>query len=276
MKNFLTIDLEDYYQVTGLSDIVQYDNWDNYESHIERNIDIVLGALGDTKATFFVLGWEAEKRPGLIKRIARAGHEIATHGRRHKLITHMNKEEFAEDMKREVKLLEDLTGEKVLGHRAPSFSITDDTPWAFEVMADLGLKYDSSVFPIKRRRGGIKGVGMEPYIVETSSCLFYEFPLAVTRFLGWELPVAGGGFFRTYPYWFTRRAILKNNHLGIPVVVYLHPWEFDPGQPRLKSVFSRNGFNHYINLGTTLKKLRNLLRDFDFIPIRSYFKEKQD
>ena len=273
MKNFITIDLEDYYQVTGFSDVVRYDRWGTYESRVERNTNIVLEALGDNKATFFILGWEAEKRPGLIKKIAGAGHEIATHGRRHKLITNMNKEEFAEDMKREVKLLEDLTGEKVLGHRAPSFSITDDTPWAFEVMADLGLKYDSSVFPIKRRHGGIPEAGMKPFSIETSAGVIYEFPLAVTNFLGKTLPVAGGGFFRLYPYWFTRRAMLENNRSDIPVVVYLHPWEFDPGQPRLKSFFSRNGFNHYVNLDKTLKKFRKLLIDFEFTPIRNYFDE---
>lgn len=268
MNNFLTIDLEDYYQVSGMSDVAPFGKWGDFESRVERNTDVLLEALGEVKATFFVLGWEAQKRPTVIKKIAESGHEIATHGMKHRLITSLSEKEFTSDLQSAVNLLEDLTGNKILGHRAPSFSITDEIPWAFEVMAGVGLKYDSSVVPVKRRRGGIENAERKPYKVKTPAGTILEYPLAVMKIMGRKLPVAGGGFFRLYPYELTRWAMRKLNDNGCPVVVYIHPWEFDPGQPRLKSFFSMDGFNHYVGLGASLKKLRKLLVDFDFIPIR--------
>ena len=271
MKNFLTIDLEDYYQVTGFSDVVPLNEWDLYESRIERNVEFLLQAFEGIKATFFVLGYEAEKRPQLIKLIAENGHEIATHGRRHRLITDMNRKDFADDLKSAVELLEDLTGKKILGHRAPSFSIIEQTSWAYKVMAELGLKYDSSVFPTTRKRGGIERAEMKPYKINTGKNSLYEFPLAVVKVLGRKVPVAGGGFFRLYPYWVTKNAIRSCNSKGIPIVVYVHPWEFDPGQPHLKSMFNPDGFKHYINVNRNRDKFRKLLKDFEFIPIKDYF-----
>lgn len=272
MINLLTIDLEDYYHVSGMADIAPFEKWDSVESRIEKNVDILLEALGETKATFFVLGWVAEKYPGLIRKIVESGHEIASHGRNHKLITQMTKEEFSNDLEASIKLLEDLTGKPIIGYRAPSFSITEQTLWAFEVMANQGLKYDSSIYPIKRRRGGVAKAELKPFILKTSSGEITEFPLTVWSLLGKKIPVGGGGFFRLYPYWMTKSLIKNINSAGRPAIVYLHPWEFDFRQPHLKSIFSRNGFNHYIGLKSTSEKLRKLLLDFKFTTIKDYLK----
>jgi len=270
MKNLITIDLEDYYQVSGLADVVPFSSWTRRESRIAANTERVLECLGEIKATFFVLGWEAEKRPEIIRTIASAGHEIATHGMQHDLITSMNRQSFKQDLDISIKLLQDITGQDILGFRAPSFSITPDTEWAYEVMIQSGLKYDSSVFPVKRSRGGVAGSEKAPFKIETEAGTLVEFPLAVSDFLGREIPVAGGGFFRFYPYFFTRNAIKQINDSGRPVVVYLHPWELDPDQPRLKSTFSSDGFKHYYGLKSTAKKFNKLLKDFEFSTLKDY------
>jgi polysaccharide deacetylase family protein (PEP-CTERM system associated) len=272
MKNILTVDLEDYYQTSGMSDLAPIEKWTEFESRIERNVDILLELLDNIKATFFVLGWEAQRHPELIQKIAELGHEIATHGNLHRLITSLNRDEFREDLKSSIDFLEDATGEKVLGHRAPSFSISDETPWAFEVMAELGLKYDSSVFPVKRKRGGVEGAQRTPYEINCSAGSMTEYPLSVMDFMGKRLPVAGGGFFRLYPYRLTKWAIGDLNRKGIPVVVYLHPWEIDSKQPRIKSFFTRNGFNQYVGIESTQKKLKQLLLDFEFVAIKDHLR----
>ncbi|TKJ41138.1 polysaccharide deacetylase [candidate division LCP-89 bacterium B3_LCP] len=276
MKNLLTIDLEDYYQTSGMSDLAPIARWSEFEKRIEPNVECVLEVLGDVKATFFVLGWEAQRHPQLIRKIFERGHEIATHGEYHRLITSLSRDEFTSDLKSAIEFLEDTTGDKVLGHRAPSFSITDETPWAFEVMTELGLKYDSSVFPVKRKRGGIEGVQRTPYDINCTTGKITEYPLAVMDFVGRKLPVAGGGFFRIYPYWLTKRAITDLNDKSIPAVVYLHPWELDPQQPKLKSFFDRSGFNQYVGLNSTKKKLKQLLMDFEFTTIKDHLNTKYE
>jgi len=270
MKNLLTIDVEDYYQVSGLSDLAPYSKWDDFTSRIESSLEVILSALSSIKATFFILGYEAEKRPQLVKRISALGHNTASHGKSHRLIYNMSPQEFKAELSDSIKRLEDLTGKAVLGYRAPSFSIIAETMWAFEVMAELGLKYDSSIVPVTRRRGGIPGAEEKPFYIDTPSGKILEFPLPVTVFLGKKIPVAGGGFFRFYPYYFTQKAISKTNNQGLPVTVYLHPWEFDPLQPRLRSFFNPNGFKHYYNLNRTLNKFRRLLKDFQFISMEEY------
>ena len=274
MINLLTVDLEDYYHVSGMADVAPIEKWDDFKSRIENNVDVLLETLGETKATFFVLGWVAEKYPCLIRKISGSGHEIASHGRNHRLITQMSKEEFTTDLELSIKTLEDLTGNSIIGYRAPSFSITDQTSWAFEIMANQGLKYDSSVFPKKRRRGGMARAELKPYVIETSSGRIVEFPLTVCSFIRKKLPVGGGGFFRLYPYWMTRAMIKSINSSSRPTIVYIHPWELDARQPRLKSLISRDGFNHYIGLRSTVKKLRKLLLDFKFTTIKEYLSMK--
>jgi polysaccharide deacetylase family protein (PEP-CTERM system associated) len=270
MRNFLTIDVEEYFQVSGFTNVVTFDNWRKMECRLEIGLHKILEMLDDVKSTFFILGWVAENKPDLVKKIAQTGNEIATHGRFHRFVNSLSPEEFRADLNYAKKQLEDLIGIPVIGHRAPSFSITKEIPWAFEVLAEIGFKYDSSVYPIKRRLGGIAGESVRPYKITTNSGDLWEFPLAVTSILGRKLPVAGGGFFRLYPYWFTKRAIASLNCQGIPVVVYLHPWEFDPQQPRLKSRYSINGFNHYINLEKAEVKFQKLLKDFSFTSFESY------
>jgi len=270
MRNFLTFDVEDYYQVSGLSDVSPFVDWKKHESRTERNVDILLETLGEVKGTFFMLGWEAERNPHLVKKIAGGGQEIATHGYSHRMLSEISRDEFRSDLDRSVKYLEDTSGGKIWGHRAPSFSITNDNLWTFEVMAELGIKYDSSIVPVKRRRGGIDGADIRPYTVATAYGDLWEFPLAVADVKGKKIPIAGGGFFRLFPYRFTKKKIEELNAQGIPVVVYLHPWEFDPKQPRLKSFFTRNGFNHYVNISKTLSKFRNLIKDFEFTSFRNY------
>ena len=270
MNNLITIDLEDYYHVSGLQDVAPREKWNDFSGRIEIGANIILEALDGVKATFFVLGWVAKKYPDLVKKISAAGHEIATHGCNHSLIDSLTRKEFLEDLRKAKCGLEDLSGKPVKGHRAPSFSVTDKTPWAFEAIAEAGLIYDSSVFPVKRRRGGISGSSLEPYLVETSFGSVIEFPLTVFDFCKRKFPAAGGGFFRLYPYCLTAKIIQAVNRSGRPAVIYLHPWEFDSDQPKLKSRLSRNGFNHYIGLKTTIKKFRKLIRDFSLISMEDY------
>jgi polysaccharide deacetylase family protein (PEP-CTERM system associated) len=262
IENFLTVDLEDYYQVSGMADVAPIGTWGDFESRIEGSVERLLEALGSVKATFFVLGWQAERRPEIVRRIDRAGHEIATHGRLHRLVTSLSREEFREDISAGVRTLEDLIGKAVFGHRAPSFSVTDQTPWVFEVLVELGLRYDSSVVPARRSRGGMPGAGTRPYVIDTPAGPLLEFPVCVWKIAGCMVPAAGGGFLRTYPYWLTTRIIRRMNAAGVPAVVYVHPWEADPGQPRLKSQWTRDGFKHYVGLRTTRGKVRRLSMDF--------------
>lgn len=273
MINLLTIDLEEYFQVSGLSDVAQKENWGGFDSRVEDNVSKLTDILGETKATFFVLGWIAKKFPELVRKISDAGHEIASHGKDHRLINSMTEKEFSADLSDSIKLLEDLTDMPVLGFRAPSFSITEDTFWAFEAMAGLGMKYDSSVFPVKRRRGGIEGTEKKLYKIKTSKGSIIEFPLPVWNFFGKNIPFGGGGFLRMYPYWLTKTITKNINEQGRSAVVYLHPWEIDPLQPRLKNKLTRNGFNHYVGLKTTIKKLQKMLEDFKFTSIRDYLKD---
>jgi polysaccharide deacetylase family protein (PEP-CTERM system associated) len=268
MINFLTIDVEEYFQVSGLSDVAPREKWENFESRIEQGVELLLNLLKDTKATFFVLGWIAGRKPELIKKISNLGHEVATHGMDHKLVTSMSREEFKDDVNASIRLLEDLTRKPVIGHRAPSFSITEKSQWALDILAQSGLKYDSSVFPLRRRRGGWSGAEEMPYRALTACGEILEFPLPVWDFLGKRIPAVGGGFFRLYPYWMTKNILRKINSAGRPAVFYLHPWEIDAGQPRLKSRLTRDGFNHYVGLKTSCDKLKRLLADFQFTSIQ--------
>lgn len=276
MTNLLTVDVEDYFHVSGMTDVVPFEKWDDFESRVERNLEILFEVLEETKATFFILGWVAKKSPSLIRRIDELGHEVASHGQNHRLVTSMTQEEFRKDLNESVKLIEDLIGKPVLGYRAPSCSITRETSWAFEVIASLGLKYDSSVFPVKRRRGGIPGAEMKPYTIDTPEGSIMEFPLAVWNLLGKKMPVGGGGFLRFYPYWLTRKSMKKLNSKEHPVVVYVHPWEIDTEQPRLKSILTRDGFNHYYGQKTTLMKIKKILADFEFFPIKDYLNQQEE
>lgn len=269
MINALTVDVEDYYHVSAFDSVVGFANWENQQSRIEANVRKVLDILAQegVRATFFVLGWVAQHFPGVVKAIYSAGHEIATHGYAHRLVYDQTPDEFQADVQRSLDVIQDLTGEKIIGYRAPSFSITPKSVWALEVLEACGLKYDSSVFPTRplvHNRYGFPGAPTRPYQIRPG---FWEFPITTFRFLGRDFPVGGGGWLRHYPYEITRWGLRRVNAEGRPGLVYLHPWELDPDQPRIKACLWRQ-FLHYRNLDKTADKLRALCQDFRFAPIR--------
>lgn len=270
IPNALTIDVEDYYHVSAFESVVRFEDWDAYEGRIHQNtlklLDL-LAAAGVT-ATFFVLGWVAEHHPALVKAIHAAGHEVASHGYRHRLLYQMTPPEFREDTERSKKLLEDLCGKPVIGFRAPSYSIIRTTLWCLDVLNELGFEYDSSIFPIHHDRYGIPNFPRFPHRIRAGTANgVWEFPLSTVSLGNCNLPVAGGGYFRILPYAVTRWAIHRLNTIDHqPAVVYLHPWEIDPNQPRIRGPWISR-VRHYANLSKTETKLRRLLRDFSFAPI---------
>lgn len=266
MINAFTIDVEDYYHVSNFESIVQFSDWNSYESRVVRNTDKLLELLAKEgiKGTFFVLGWVAENFPEVVTKIKSAGHEIASHGYAHKLVYNQTPEEFTLDLKKSVDMIENLIGDKVLGFRAASFSITQKSMWAIDILKAQGLKYDSSVFPILHHRYGIPDAPTHPYQIREG---FWEFPMTTINFFGKNVPICGGGYLRLYPYWLTRLGIKQLNKKGKPVIVYAHPWEIDTEQPRLESTLL-NKFRQYHNLEKTEARLRALCRDFQFASVR--------
>lgn len=265
ITNALTIDFEDWYQ--GLE--IPYSEWDQFEDRIEAVGDKLLRILAETntKATFFMLGYVAEKHPQIVRRIEAEGHEIGTHGFSHTLIYTQTPEVFKQELTRSIKYLEDLTGKKVLGHRAPFFSITKDSLWALDILGELGVKYDSSIFPILNYRYGIADSPRFPYTIKREKHEFVEFPISTLKLPGFTMPISGGAYFRIYPYQLTKQAIKAVNRAGEPVTFYLHPWELDPDHPRI-DVPRRIALTHYFNLGSTERRLKKLLRDFKLAPMK--------
>ncbi len=269
MVNILTIDVEDYFQVENLKSAVRFSDWDNFERRVEISTNKVLEILGstNTKATFFVLGWVAERHPELIKNIASHGHEIASHGYAHQLIYKQTPEEFRRDIRKSKSILENITREPVLGYRAPTYSITKQSLWAIDILIDEGFTYDSSIFPIHHDKGGLSDAKRYPYKIERNGKMIIEIPISTMKFLGQNMPFSGGGYFRLFPYGLIKKMTRIVNNEGYSVNVYLHPWEFDPEQPRIE-VGKISGFRHYLNLSKTEGKLKQLLRDFEFAPAR--------
>ncbi len=265
MINALTIDFEDWYQ--GLE--IPHTHWDGYEERIpwaaRRLLDLLNQA--DVRATFFVLGAVAERHPELVRDIANAGHEIATHGFSHTLVYQMCPDSFRAELLRSIRVLEDLTGAPVLGHRAPFFSITRASLWALDVLAECGIRYDSSIFPVVNYRYGIPDAPRWPYAIKTGGGGMMEFPLSTCRLLGRNIPLAGGAYFRIFPYAFTHWGLRSINRQARPAVFYLHPWEIDPEQPRIP-LPRRIALTHYFNLQATERRFRRLLADFRFAPMR--------
>lgn len=264
--NALTIDFEDWYQ--GLE--IPYAQWDKFEDRIEMVGEKLLRILddADTKATFFVLGYIAEQHPEIIKKIKAQGHEIGTHGFSHALIYTQTPEVYRGEMERAVNFLEDLTGEKVIGHRAPFFSITKDSLWALDVLGELGIRYDSSIFPVVNYRYGIADAPRFPYEIERNGFKFTEFPVSTVKVGKVTIPISGGAYFRIYPYHLTKQFLKAVNRSGHPFTFYLHPWELDPKHPRIKVPRRIAGLTHYFNLGATERRFRKLLKDFKFAPMR--------
>ncbi|AHI32143.1 polysaccharide deacetylase [Marinobacter salarius] len=266
MSNALTIDVEDYFQVAALAEAVDRKDWHDMEYRVEANTDRLLSVLGDhnTKATFFTLGWVAEKSPALVRRIHDAGHEVASHGYSHQLIYKQTPEVFREETRRSKAILEDIIGEPVTGYRAASYSITAQSRWALDILCEEGFTWDSSIFPVHHDRYGMPGTPRWPHRLKTDNgSEIAEFPLSTLKLPGYTLPIAGGGYFRLFPYWFSQWGLGSINRMGKPFVFYLHPWEIDPGQPRLDvKWFSR--FRHYNNLEVCEQRLVNLLKRFRF------------
>ncbi len=270
--NAFSVDVEDWYQVADFDAVIPFADWDRYESRIARNTDVVLRLLdeGGCRGTFFVLTWNAERHPEIVRRIAAAGHEVATHGYAHRIVYEQTPEEFRSDVERAKKTLEDITGEGILGYRAPSFSFTKRSLWAPDVLLDLGFRYDSSVFPVRDSLYGMPDAERFPYVIrEREGRRLVEFPITTTELLGRNLPLGGGGYLRVFPYRYMRWGMRRvNRREGRSAVVYIHPWEIDPEQPRVKTAGKRGFSSHYVNLGRTEAKLRRLLRDFRFAPMR--------
>lgn len=267
--NAFTVDVEDYFHVAALASAVSRDSWPTREYRVERNTERLLELLAERNVhgTFFVLGWVAERSPGLVRRIAAAGHEIACHGYSHELIYRQTRQEFREEAARAKGMLEDATGEAVLGYRAASFSIVRDTLWALDELIDLGFRYDSSIFAIRHDRYGIPDASPVPgRVTAPSGRTILEFPMAPANFFGLKIPVTGGGYFRIFPYRLTLAGLRRINAAGRPFAFYLHPWEIDPGQPRIP-VGTLSRFRHYTNLARCQERLQRLLKEFAFAPM---------
>ena len=262
-----TVDVEDYYMVTAFEKNVRFEDWPCHEGRTSANTDRILDLLDAcaVKATFFVLGWVAEREPSIVRAIAVRGHEVACHGYRHRMVTTLEPEEFREDVRRAKALIETISGAPVVGFRAPSWSIVADTMWALDVLIEEGFAYDSSIFPIHHDRYGVPGAARFPHVITRPSGSIREYPPSTLRVAGVNFPVAGGGYLRLYPLWFTRWALRRiNRRKRHPCVIYVHPWEVDPGQPRM-SCGRMTGFRHYVGLSRTFGKLRVLLREFAFV-----------
>ena len=271
MKNALTFDIEEYFHAEVFARTLSPEEWPSLASRVvdttERLLDIL--DYADVRATFFILGWIADRYPTLVQDIAGRGHEIACHGYGHQMIQRQSRLEFAKDLQQAKTAIEDAAGTAVIGYRAPTFSVVRETLWSLEVLWEAGFQYDSSIFPIVHDRYGIPDAPRFPHRVPiTNGHGIVEFPLSTITFLGRRLPVAGGGYFRLLPYSVTRRAIQHlNKREQQPAIVYLHPWELDVHQPKVR-VGWLSQLRHSINTHSTEGKLRRLLRDFRFAPVR--------
>lgn len=271
MLNALTIDVEDYFQVNAFARIIRQDQWDSYPLRVDGNTRRILDVLDSfsIRATFFILGWVAERLPALTKEIHRRGHEIACHGYAHELIYTIGAERFRADIHRSKELLEDQCGVAVNGYRAPSYSITNQSLWALDILVEEGFKYDSSIFPVMHDTYGIPDAERFPHILNTGAGPLVEFPLTTLPLqLGWknvQLPIAGGGYLRLFPVELLSWGIKRINTLEQqPAVLYFHPWEIDPEQPRIKEAGLKSRFRHYVNLDKTEDKLRRLYSAIQF------------
>ena len=284
ITNYLSIDVEDYFQVSAFEGVSPPSSWEGRELRVERNTNRVLERLDEAsvKATFFILGWVAERCPELVRRIAREGHEVASHGYGHQRVTTQSRVAFREDVRRSKALLEELTGQPVTGYRAPSYSISRETGWAFDELLEAGYRYDSSIFPLRHDLYGMAdwprfagwavrdadGAWQPATDPCTRNASLFAIPITTLQLAGRSLPIAGGGYFRLFPYAFTRWGLQRiNRQEGQPFVFYLHPWELDPQQPRMAGARMKSRIRHYLNLHRTEDRFRALLRDFAFRPL---------
>ena len=260
--NALTVDVEDYFHVSAFAPHVSRSDWNGIPCRVERNIECILELLSDAgvQATFFTLGWIAERYPGIVRTIRDAGHEIASHGFGHERAKDQGRDAFLADIRLAKAILEDIAGEEVRGYRAPSFSIGPANPWAFDCITEAGYRYSSSIYPIRHDHYGAPDAPRFAHEVRSG---LIEVPIATVRVMGRNWPAGGGGFFRLLPYAISRWSLQRVNAAdGMPAIFYFHPWELDPEQPRIRGIGVKTRFRHYLNLDRVEDRLRRLLGDF--------------
>lgn len=262
----MTVDVEDYFQVAAFASRVRREDWDSYPCRVERNVDRILALFAETetKATFFTLGWIAERYPLLIRQVVETGHELASHGYEHVKVHSQSPDDFRRDIRRTKAILEDIGGQPVRGYRAASFSIDRRSLWAFDILAEEGYDYSSSVYPIQHDHYGMPEASRFAFQPSGHHGLV-ELPISTLRLFDRNLPSGGGGYFRLLPYAFSRWSLRRIGERDRrPLVFYFHPWEIDPGQPRFRTAPLRSRFRHYVNLGAMERRLRAVLRDFSW------------
>jgi polysaccharide deacetylase family protein (PEP-CTERM system associated) len=275
LTNAMTIDVEDYFQVSAFAPYIDRADWDSRECRVERNIDAILEMLArhQTHATFFTLGWIAERYPQLVRQIVAQGHELASHGYAHQRASEQTPEAFFDDIDRAKKLLQDLSGQEVCGYRAPSFSVGKGNLWAYDSLAHAGYRYSSSVYPIAHDHYGMPDSPRFSYEVRDG---LIEIPITTVRLFERNFPSSGGGYFRLLPYpvsrWLIQRVNTQDQQSGI---FYFHPWEIDPGQPRIQGINSKTRFRHYVNIGQMQARLNRLLGDFKWGRVDELFLSQQ-
>ena len=268
MRHHFTVDVEEHFQVLALAPYVPRERWGSLESRVARNVDRLLELLSrhSATATFFTLGWVAERQPAMVKTIAAAGHEVASHGFDHRRVTELSPEEFREQVRRTKAILEGLSGQPCVGYRAPNYSIVAGREWALDILVEEGYRYDSSLFPIRRPGYGYAGGGRDPHWLTRPAGRLLEVPPATVRWLGLNLPAAGGAYFRLLPPVLVRSALREAERRGQPGTFYLHPWEIDAGQPRFAVPFL-TGVRHYGGLAGMEGRLERVLGEFRFASI---------
>jgi polysaccharide deacetylase family protein (PEP-CTERM system associated) len=268
-KNVVSVDVEDYFHAETFSAVVDRARWDDYASRVEPNTRHLLELLGklNVHGTFFVLGWVAERFPGLVRDIAAGGHELACHSYWHRLIYKLEPAEFREDTRRAKDVIEQIVGQPIHGYRAPTYSVIDRSIWALEVLAELGFKYDSSIYPIRHDRYGMPGAPRVPFRFQTPSGPMTEFPITTFRLAGHNMPVGGGGYLRLLPQFYTHMGLKRVQKEGVPIVIYIHPWEVDPEQPMLPVSLSSR-IRHYTNLSRTFDRFQRVLQEGSYTSFR--------
>lgn len=269
LLNAISVDVEDYFHASAFDRVVARASWDEYESRVEANTRRLLDLFDEQKVrgTFFVLGWVAKKFPSLVKDIAARGHELASHGFHHQLVYMLTPQQFRDDIRSAKGVIEQAAGVRVRGYRAPSFSIIRSSLWALDVLIEEGHTYDASIFPIRHDRYGIADAPRASHVIQRPAGSIVELPASTVRIGGTNYPIAGGGYFRLFPYAATKWGISRvNTRDGEPVVLYIHPWEVDPDQPRLEASRTTR-LRHHVGMNTTMDKLRLVTTDFSFGPI---------
>ena len=276
LKNAMTVDVEDYFHVSAFDNVINKNEWSNMPLRVERNTYRLLELFEqqNAKATFFTLGWVAEKCPNLIKAIVDQGHELGSHGYGHQRLTQMSTEQVKQDITRSKHLLEDTGGCQLLGYRAPSFSINDSNVWVYDLLVELGFTYSSSTYPIEHDLYGVPAWPRFSYVKDNG---LIEIPIPTLRKNEKNTGIGGGGFFRLYPYWFSKRRIEKFHQVqSQPYSFYFHPWEIDPAQPRISNAPLKSKIRHYINLSSMEGKLTKLLADYQWSTMADVYLEKQE